>query len=45
MMIRFVSKLIEDKETRDPSAKKGITTTKSHITSHLGIHTYDREDI
>lgn len=43
-MISFVSKLIEDKETRDPSAKKGIPTTKSHNTAHLGIYTHDRED-
>lgn len=43
-MISFVSKLIEDKETRDPSAKKGIPTTKSHNTAHLGIYMHDRED-
>ena len=44
-MISFVSKLTEDKETRDPSTKKGVPTTKSHNTGHLGIYTYDEEDI
>lgn len=42
-MISFVSKLTEDKGTRDPSAKKGIPTTKSHNTAHLGIYTYDQD--
>jgi len=37
--------LIEDKETSDPSAKKGTPTTKSHNTAHVGIYTYDQEDI
>lgn len=44
-MISFASKLIEYNETRDPSAKKVIPTTKSHNTVHLGIYMYDQEDI
>lgn len=38
-MISFVSKVIEDKEMRDPDGKKEVPTTILHSTAHLGIHT------
>lgn len=38
-MISFVSKVIEDKEMRDPYGKKEIPTTELHNTAHLDIHT------
>lgn len=38
LIISSVSKVLEDKEMKDPYEKKEIPTTKLHNAAHLGIH-------